>query len=308
MNRGGGHAVSGDQLARGLLAVAERLEPNVAAQLKARAASALTQAMSRASRPYVNIEPAQGLAVMAAYLEPKIAAQQCAQAAEIITQAMTKTNLSDSNAPYNLIPLLRELTAMAEHLEPKEAAQQIARALSVLTQAVTKTNTSNYFSVTNQLAPGLVAMAARLEPKDAAHTGSVLIQAMSNAQQGSSQLGKWLSATLTQDPRNPHIRVAGLVAGVGLSNYQPLPASTALILTLELLPCRLSTQELVDLLKHPFCVDEARRVVLEQLERRYHRKFADHWEFVRFATAQRLGLDFTTPPRRPDLPAPETRS
>jgi hypothetical protein len=109
---------------------------------------------------------------------------------------------------------------------------------------------------------------------------------------------------LTKDPRNPHIRAAGLVAGVGLSNYQSLPASTALILTLEPLPCRFSTQELVDLLKHPFCVDEARRVVLEQLERRYRRAFTDHWEFVRFATEQRLGLDFTTSPRRPEAVLP----
>jgi hypothetical protein len=54
-------------------------------------------------------------------------------------------------------------------------------------------------------------------------------------------------------------------------------------------------------------VDQARRVVLEQLENRYRRPFADHWQFVRFATEQRLGLDFTSPPRRPDLPAPETR-
>jgi hypothetical protein len=54
-------------------------------------------------------------------------------------------------------------------------------------------------------------------------------------------------------------------------------------------------------------VDQIRRVVLEQLENRYHRPFADHWEFVRFATAQRLGLDFTTPPRHPESPAPETR-
>jgi hypothetical protein len=54
-------------------------------------------------------------------------------------------------------------------------------------------------------------------------------------------------------------------------------------------------------------VDEARRVVLDQLGTRYGRIFADHWEFVRFASEQRLGLDFTTPPRRPETPAPETR-
>jgi hypothetical protein len=47
--------------------------------------------------------------------------------------------------------------------------------------------------------------------------------------------------------------------------------------------------------------------VLEQPENRQRRPFADPWEFVRFARAQNLGLDFTTPPRRPEAPAPETR-
>ena len=39
---------------------------------------------------------------------------------------------------------------------------------------------------------------------------------------------------------------------------------------------------------------------LDRLEDRYGRTFADQWEFVRFATEQRLGLDFTSPPQRPE--------
>ena len=65
-------------------------------------------------------------------------------------------------------------------------------------------------------------------------------------------------------------------------------------------PCRLTTQELVDLLKMPTCFGEARHLILEQLGNRYGRKFASHWEFVRFARQQRFDLDLTTPPRRPD--------
>ncbi|MCI0460775.1 MAG: hypothetical protein L0Z62_27815 [Gemmataceae bacterium] len=73
---------------------------------------------------------------------------------------------------------------------------------------------------------------------------------------------------------------------------------------LEPLPCRLPTPDLVELLKGPLCVGEVRRVVLDQLANRYGRPFADHWEFVRFAEQQRLGLDFTTAPRRPTFAAP----
>ena len=70
-----------------------------------------------------------------------------------------------------------------------------------------------------------------------------------------------------------------------------------------------TTPQLVELLKMPTCFGAARRVILDHLERRYHRRFNTVWAFVRFAEAERLGLDFTTPPVRPDpaklrLPAP----
>ncbi|MBI1917953.1 MAG: hypothetical protein HYS12_24935 [Planctomycetes bacterium] len=37
------------------------------------------------------------------------------------------------------------------------------------------------------------------------------------------------------------------------------------------------------------------------LGERHGQRFADPWEFVQFAEERRLGLDFTTPPSRPDL-------
>ena len=64
--------------------------------------------------------------------------------------------------------------------------------------------------------------------------------------------------------------------------------------------CRLETQGLVDLLKMPTLYGRARRVVLDHLGHRYGRRFANHWEFVLFARERDPGLDFTTPPRRPD--------
>jgi hypothetical protein len=52
--------------------------------------------------------------------------------------------------------------------------------------------------------------------------------------------------------------------------------------------------------KVSLCVGDARRAALDALGTRYRRTFADQWDFVRFATEGKLGLDFTTPPRRPD--------
>ena len=43
----------------------------------------------------------------------------------------------------------------------------------------------------------------------------------------------------------------------------------------------------------------ARRAVLDHLGNRYGRHFVNHWAFVRYAREQNLGLDFTTPPKRP---------
>ncbi len=80
----------------------------------------------------------------------------------------------------------------------------------------------------------------------------------------------------------------------------PLASLAFLPAAVEPLPCRLSSQQLVDLLGLPTCIVEARRVILDHLKTRYKWTFADQWEFVRFATEQKLGLDFTSVPVRPD--------
>jgi hypothetical protein len=50
----------------------------------------------------------------------------------------------------------------------------------------------------------------------------------------------------------------------------------------------------------PTCFGKARRIVLDHLGNRYSRHFVNRWAFVRLAREQGLGLDFTTPPKRPD--------
>ena len=83
-----------------------------------------------------------------------------------------------------------------------------------------------------------------------------------------------------------------------------MAAGILLPAALEPLPSRLSTQDLVELLKMPTCFDRARQVVLAQLGNRYGRLFANHWEFVRYAKEHELPLDFTSPPKRPERAAP----
>ncbi len=54
----------------------------------------------------------------------------------------------------------------------------------------------------------------------------------------------------------------------------------------------------------PTCVGDGRRVVFDHLGNRYRRRFETHWDLIRYAQEQNLGLDFTTPPKRPDRKLP----
>jgi hypothetical protein len=152
------------------------------------------------------------------------------------------------------------------------------------------------------LAQALSAAAARLEAKEAAAT---LIQAIKDSRDLHLRrlLAEGLSAVLCAVPGSqfPTLSApaARAVAAAGGSGH-PLSALVSVFAAAEPPPCRLSTQELVELLKMPTCVGEVRRVVLDQLGHRYRRTFADPWDFVRFAREQQLVLDFASPPQRPD--------
>jgi tRNA A-37 threonylcarbamoyl transferase component Bud32 len=323
------------QLARGLAAVAARLDPQAAAQ----AANTLTKVMSKTTNHDALGPLAEGVAVVAGRLEPQEARGHCAQAANILARAMSETTdlyalrqlggglaavaarlepqaaaqaastltraMSKTTNPDALGQLAQGLAAVAPRLEPREAAKQWAKVARSLTQAMSTTN----LDALDGLGWGLAAVAARLEPEAILQAANTLTEAISKTpgRQPLHDLVPGLAAALSGDARRPATRAAGLVGAIGsVLPGQPFLVPTAHLPALEPLPGRLSEQELVDLLKHPLCVDQARRVVLDVLEQRYRRSFADHWEFVRFATEQRLDLDFT-PPRRPESPAPEAR-
>jgi tRNA A-37 threonylcarbamoyl transferase component Bud32 len=94
--------------------------------------------------------------------------------------------------------------------------------------------------------------------------------------------------------------IVAMATAVGLACGNPLPALVPVMSASGPLPCRMTTPELVELLKYPTCFGRARQVVLKHLGNRYGRTFANHWEFVRFAQENHLDLDFTSPPKRPD--------
>ncbi len=109
--------------------------------------------------------------------------------------------------------------------------------------------------------------------------------------------------TISARHRVPQRSVA-LTASIGISARGPAPCLVLLAAAGEPLPCRLSTKELVELLKMPKCVRELRRVVLDQLGNRYGRRFDKNQDFVRYAREQSLDVDFATPTKCPDRKLP----
>jgi tRNA A-37 threonylcarbamoyl transferase component Bud32 len=268
-------------LAKGLGAVAARLD---AGEAKA-AAAILTWALSTADAPEALQALARGVAALAARLD-------ASEAKAILLGAMSKTAI-----PNALLPLAEGLASRAARLDAREAKE----ATAILTRALSKT--ADPYALF-PLAEGLVAVAARLDAEQAAaacaRTAAILIQATTKTADPSrlQALARGLRAVVG-DRRLQRFRSAP--ASIGLMSFPPsLPFALAVSTpTLEPAAEPLSVAALVELLKHPLCVGLARRTVLDALETRCQRTFADQWDFVRFATEQQLGLDLSSPPRPP---------
>jgi hypothetical protein len=259
----------------GLTAAATRLEPR-------EAAATLTQAMSPAIRLSVWLTLAQELAEQASRLPEEAV---CGPAVDNLLQALSgTTNLGA------LRSLGQSLAALAGRLD----AQKATAVAATLVQTMTRTADP---AALGALATGLWAATAQLAPEDAA---AILLQALTTTD---PDAGSFLLQGLAEvlDHRARAFRPGNWAATVGLLSGGTTPLGP-LGLSVPLLEAPLPPWPaplLVELLKNPFCVGAARQLVLEQLGRHYQRRFADQWDFVDFAQANHLDLDFTSPPRKP---------
>jgi len=164
------------QLARGLAAVAARLEPVEAARL-------LSQALAQEKENYSRRQLAEGLAVVAARLEPAEAARVCEEPTRLLSQALAQETDGNDHGQ-----LARGLTAVARRLAPATAARLLGQALA---------QEKDDF-VRKELALGLAAVAGRLEPAAAARVcaepARVLSRALAQEKYGVGCL--WLAAGL----------------------------------------------------------------------------------------------------------------
>jgi serine/threonine protein kinase len=314
-------------LAQGLSGVAARLGPEEAARHAAVAARILTKALDRETNSFARQSLAKGLSAVAAWLGP----QEAAAAARSLSEALTQETEYVARCF-----LAQRLGAVASRLGPEEAARHAAAGARFLIEALTKETDSGAWSY---LAEGLTALAGWLGPEEAKAAARLLAQTLAKetfpsyrtslarglcavaARLGPEEAARLLTVALAQETERDAqqsfaqalvtmpvrlgpeqaVRRSLLTATAvaGAASRSPLTGMATGALAAQPLPSRLSTQQLVDLLKMPTCIGPARDVILGQLGQRYHRDFADVWAFVDYAHEHRPDLDLTAPPKRP---------
>jgi tRNA A-37 threonylcarbamoyl transferase component Bud32 len=292
------YAMSWDELlalAQALSAVAARLDAREAAAVLVPATDLLVQAIRDTKDSRAKSGLGQALAAVAARRD----AADVAAAADTLIRV-----IPDVNEPHDLPGLVQAVKALGAHLD----AHGAAAVSNTLVQAIQ--HGDGPFTLA-ALAHCLPAVTARLDAREAAAAATAaagrLAQAIGQAEsdQARRELAAALVAVLTQDAQSNRRQARAKLPDPGLPPdetkllFGPPADPSATREPLPPLPSPLPVQDLVDLLKHPFCVGEACRLVLEQLGRHYDRGFADVWEFVDFARQRGLSLDFTIPPQRP---------
>jgi hypothetical protein len=297
-------------LAEGLGALATRMEPAQAAQVARMLAPLLEKDTGRGGVvaasilfPFLEQEMSErshrqlplAFAAVAGRMEPGEAARVTEEAARVLAEAFEKT-------PSARLRHARGLAVLAQRLNQGEALRVWRPVLQTLLRgAPDKDQPPEDLCA---LAIGIGSLASRSDDADTARLARNLAYTLCSRRDVNQSVrwrgtpGDHLDEVLTAaGPSEVGPRTATVASAVGLSAAMPFSALAALPAA-EPLPCRLSIQDLVELLKMPTCWGEARKVVLKHLGNHYGRTFANHWEFVRFAQERHLDLDFTTPPRR----------
>jgi serine/threonine protein kinase len=279
--------------------LASRLEIKDAARVMDHLAHSLAGNPDLIAFALVSEEPLpEAMSAIAARLTAEDSTRYCAEVVALIRQ-----KIRNAGGPYELPEMAKAMSVLAGHLDSKEAAECCAESARQFIKVIRRTRDD---ASHNRLAFALRAVAARLPPEDGA---SLLIQCMSEVGAGrygfaKQVLAAGLRATLnrldseqatTTQFRGPFYRAVSTATCI-IATQQPLSLTAKL--ALEKFPNPLPPQFLVNLLKQPTCISDARRVVLDVLQMHYHRPFVDQWDFVRFAQEQNLGLDLTSPPKR----------
>ncbi len=281
------HVGVSQSLAEALAAVAARLPPAAAAQV-------LATALERETGVPERVSFAQGLADVAARLPPAEARRVCGAAARVLTTALEKEDASYRRR------LVQGLTAVAARLAPAEQEAIMRAALSI------------GWAGGPENAEALAPLLHTLNNRTANQTSWILAQFLIgdprihpfNDDDEGRSLKAVDSLSLVASSSELRSRDSAAASATGLGASGPLSCLADLSAACEPLPCRFATEQLVELLKMPTCVGKVRRLLLDRLGERYHRRFDSQWDFVLYAREHGLDLDFKSPPRRPPAKLP----
>jgi hypothetical protein len=301
-------------LATAVANVAARLPARQAAKVCAAAASALVGRLPKAKDP----ADVESLAEALAELAERLDTRQAAKVASALLNRIHRT--SDIKTLWSLA---WALSNVAERLEAREVTKISSSLLA---------HVSRPTSALPHWVPAVVLcdVAHLLEPRQAQTVASLFVQSFEeidanvtsdpdedseddehptretvhrspDAVHSCAFVVQALGSLLTRVSRTEsRSRISAAIAALGTASAPgaavALPA--LLVPALRPLPKGLPAQDLVELLKHPLCVGDSRRAVLDALGARFGRTFADQWDFVRFARRKRPDLDLDSPPRR----------
>jgi tRNA A-37 threonylcarbamoyl transferase component Bud32 len=282
-------------LTQGLAVLAGRLDPAEGVRLSRATGDVLIRTLDKEQAYNVRAALAHELVVVTGRLAPD-------ESAGVLTRVLEKETDTDAHRE-----LARGLAISLGRLDSEKPSQ---RCVSLLAKLVSAAETEKNVPEGNSLVDRATSLLDAVSPATAMHYSTHLARSICSGSlhteppgPGYGPEGSNLEAVLTNfNPVQVSRRATAMAATVGLAGHGPFAALATLPAAGDPLPCRLSTQDLVDLLKMPTCCGANRQVVLAHLGNRYGRTFANHWEFVRFAQEQHLGLDFTTPPKRPARP------
>jgi energy-coupling factor transporter ATP-binding protein EcfA2 len=297
-------------LGKALAALAARMESKEAAGVAEGLAKALENSQRTDPRRLSRLGTVgEALAALAARMESKEAAGVSLSGAQVLAKALENSQATDADSLSRLGTVGEALAALAARMESKEAAGVSSRGAQVLAKALENSQGTDprRLSRLGTVGEALAALAARMESKEAAGVSlsgaQVLAKALENSQGTDtdvlSSIGWSLRGLARLIPPARQTQLAAL-SNMLLQEFlgvrergkeEPERRKLADLYAL------LEVQDLAEVLKWPFCVGEAEKIALAELEKKTGRKFGDDiWKFVEQAPS-------LAPAKRPKVEA-----
>jgi energy-coupling factor transporter ATP-binding protein EcfA2 len=224
-------------------------------------------------------------------LSPRVNTGDATTTASRLATALQNVNVVKGDHPSRLSALGEALAALAGHMNSEDTAILANSGASVLADALELWQPSDSIDLAD-LGKALAALAARMSPQDAAtqaaHGALVLAKALNNPKENNfdslSRIGQALAVLSVQIPEAEQTRLTALSA-LFLTKVPPPPKQSETEAQERMIVAKvaslLTAKELADVLKWPFCVGEAQKLVLAELERKTLHSFGgDAWKFV----------------------------